>query len=127
MRRYTVYLAHPFGGNEGNREDAIRIERGLNILKDAEYVIVNPLTDEGVAKVALEVGYKEDMIRAYCGGVLQVCNLVIFCPGWEHSTGCLYEHKVAKKHGIPRIYLTKHEAAILREVATRARLEAWAA
>ena len=80
-----------------------------------------------MAKAAADCDYREDMIRAYCGGMLSACHLVIFCPGWEDSPGCRYEYEIAKKRNIPRIFLTAHEATLIREFAAKVRMEAMAA
>lgn len=117
-----VYLSHPFGNDERNREDSILIERGINLVKDKSWSLTNPLNDKMFSDHAESVqrySNSEALIFKYCAGALSVCKMVIFCPGWEKSRGCRYEHFVAKYKNIPRIYLTKHEAALFREFATK--------
>ena len=119
-----VYLSHPFGGNEDNREDSIKIEAGLNAIADDGYTLINPLNDEAFARAAEEFGCNEDMILAYCEGYVSGCALVIFCNGWENSRGCRVEHRVAVENNIPRIYLDAETTEILRSLAPRFRMEA---
>lgn len=119
-----VYLSHPFGGNEANREDSIKIEAGLNAIADEGYTLVNPLNDDNFSKAAADYGYDESRILAYCEGFLSGCALVIFCQGWEQSNGCRVEHRVAVENNIPRIYLDSETTKILRSLAPRFRMEA---
>lgn len=119
-----VYLSHPFGGKEENREDSIVIEYGLNAVKDEGYCLVNPLNDEAFARVSKENNGNKDMMLAFCEGYLAGCKLVIFCQGWEKSRGCRFEHRVAVENNIPRIYLDDETTKILRSLAPRFRLEA---
>ncbi len=116
MARYLVYLAHPYGKSEWNRNDSIKIECGIKeMMNDDDVEILNPLNDEKIAKVANDYKDDEEMVVAYCGGVVSACHMVVFCPGWKKSKGCQHEHKIAKRYGVPRIYLSRHEADIFRE------------
>lgn len=119
MFRYMVYLSHPFGRNEENREDSIKIEKGLNAVKASEFLIVNPLNDVAFDRAARQCDYDEESILNYCEGYLSGCKLIVFCPNWESSRGCRREYEVAKKYGIPRIFLNEYEASVLRSLASR--------
>lgn len=115
--RYMVYLSHPYGGNEENRMDSMMIERGINTVKDDEYIIINPLNDAAFDRFAKWADYDEKSILNYCEGYLSGCKLVVFCPGWEQSNGCRREYEVAKEHGIPRIFLDEKDAEIFRWIS----------
>lgn len=40
--------------------------------------------------------------------LMERCDAVIMCPGWEHSSGSRGEYETARKIGIP-VYLTTEE------------------
>lgn len=123
----AAYLSHPFGGDERNREDSILIEAGINAVKGDDFWLANPLHEPCFAQAYKDLNGDEDLMLSFCEGYLSGCKLIVMCPGWERSRGCKYELKVAKQLGIPRIYLTKHEAALFREFATQEKLKEAAA
>ncbi|MBR4694838.1 MAG: DUF4406 domain-containing protein [Selenomonadaceae bacterium] len=97
MKRY--YISHPFTGNEEkNKADADRIRAAL---KEANPSIcfMNPL------------GMFGNKDTDYCTALadalelLSSCEAVIFCPGWEDSTGCRAEKAFAIQQGIKILYL----------------------
>lgn len=97
MKRY--YISHPFTGNEEkNKADADRIRAAL---KEAnpDICFMNPL------------GMFGNKDTDYCTALadalelLSSCEVVIFCPGWEDSTGCRAEKAFALQQGIRIMYL----------------------
>ena len=97
MKRY--YISHPFTGNEEeNKADADRIRAAL---KEAhpDICFMNPL------------GMFGNKDTDYCTALadalelLSSCEAVIFCPGWEDSTGCRAEKAFALQQGIRIMYL----------------------
>lgn len=105
-----IYLSHPFGGNEENREKAGRISTRFSRLwaKDGEYVIVNPLKE--LSNVPEE---NDDKILMMAVDLMKSCDGVIFAPGWKRSRGCRLEHMIARRHNIPRILLDEDVAEVL--------------
>lgn len=104
MKRY--YISHPFTGNEAeNKQDADRIRAAL---KEAHPNIcfMNPL------------GMFGDVDADYCTALadalelLSICDAVIFCPGWEESTGCRAEKAFAIQQGIRIMYLEDFRGAV---------------
>lgn len=102
MERY--YLSHPFTGNEDeNKADADQIRAAL---KEAHPGIcfMNPL------------GMFGNKDTDYCTALadalelLSACDAVIFCPGWEESTGCRAEKAFAMQQGIKIMYLEDFRA-----------------
>lgn len=99
----SYYLAHPLtsvGSIDYNyksesmcyteiimNNNAARIVRPLKCLPDARMVDVDQ-------KTAMEK----------CIALLQVCEGIILCPGWESSKGCQEEFKYAKDTGKEIIY-----------------------
>ena len=104
MKRY--YISHPFTGNEEkNKADADRIRAAL---KEAhpDICFMNPL------------GMFGNKDTDYCTALadalelLSTCDAVIFCPGWEDSTGCRAEKAFAMQQGIRIMYLQDFPEAI---------------
>ena len=113
---YPVYVSHPYGGKKANKEDAALIAAGIDKAQTGEYEIVNPLA----LLAGAEETFSENFITRWAAGILKSCRLVVFCPGWEKSRGCRYEHFIAKRHGIPRIYLDAEQAEAYRISAREA-------
>lgn len=97
MKRY--YISHPFTGNEEkNKADADLIRAALKI-SYPNICFINPL------------GMFGDKNTDYCTALadalelLSACEAVIFCPGWEESTGCRAEKAFAIQQGIKIMYL----------------------
>lgn len=110
----TVYLAHPFGGSAFNRAEAERIEEGMLAEIDGDCTIFNPIRE-----LEQYSNYTERTVLKLCKSLLQRCDLVVFCPGWEKSRGCRYERMIAKTKGIPRIYLNKEDVQLFLSLAPR--------
>lgn len=97
MKRY--YISHPFTGNEDeNKADADQIWAALKKAHPG-ICFMNPL---GI------LGNKDtDYCTALADALelLSACDAVIFCPGWEESTGCRAEKAFAMQQGIEVKYL----------------------
>jgi hypothetical protein len=109
-----VYLAHPFGGSAFNKAEAARIEAGINAEKSGEFEIFNPIRE-----LEQYANYSERTVLKLCKSILKSCDLLILCPGWERSRGCRYERMIAKRKGIPRIYLNQEDVALFLSLAPR--------
>lgn len=103
MKRY--YISHPFTGNEEkNKADADRIRAALKE-NHPDICFMNPL------------GMFGNKDTDYCTALadalelLSSCEAVIFCPGWEESTGCRAEKAFAMQQGIKIMYLEDFDAA----------------
>lgn len=96
-----VYLSHPFSGNESdNRTDARFMCSDLKE-KHKEWCIINPL-DNFWWTQNLKLTYEE--ILAMCIEILQACDAIYLCLGWEKSKGCRAEKKIAEELGMEIIY-----------------------
>jgi hypothetical protein len=88
-----IYLSHPFGGQEENREKAAALAAFYRAVWDADgmtdWEIVNPL--EYFAPLAAD-GVDDETILLMAVALMQDCDGVLFAPGWKHSRGCRYEH-----------------------------------
>lgn len=108
MKRY--YISHPYTGDEEeNRRDAERIRAAL---KEAHPGIcfMNPLGMFG--------GKETDYCTALADALelLSSCDAVIFCHGWEKSTGCQAERAFAMQQGIEIKELADYKADLPMEV-----------
>ena len=92
-----IYLSHPYGGKQENRESAAWWANFFREewAKDEEmkdWQIVNPLEelkDEADRN-------SEDQMLGLAVELMQTFDGVIFAPGWKKSRGCRYEHLVAR-------------------------------
>lgn len=93
-----VYLSHPYGGKEANREKAAAVAKLYREMWDAEgktdWKIVNPLEE-------LEhVNFADDDTALFAAvALMKTCDIVLFAPGWKRSRGCRYERMVARHTG----------------------------
>ena len=111
MKRY--YISHPYTGDEEkNKNDADCIRAAL---KDAhpEICFINPLGMFG----NVDTDYCTALADAM--EILSVCDAVIFCHGWEESTGCRAEKAFAIQQGI-KIYHIDDFSADLKHIKDEA-------
>ena len=90
-----VYLSHPYGGKEENRERAAAIAKFYREVWAAEgkdFELINPL--EYLAP--LSDGVPEYTLLKLAVNLLKSCDAVLFADGWKHSRGCRLEHFAAK-------------------------------
>lgn len=92
----VIYLAHPYGGDEQNVEDAKRIVKEL-VKIHHDKVFLSPLQATGF--YYNDIPYIEGM--HHCLELLSRCDEIWFCKGWEDSKGCMMEYAFAKAKGIP--------------------------
>ena len=87
----TVYLAHPYGGDENNVEDAKQMVKRL-VKKFPETVFLSPLQATGF--YYNDIPYMEGM--NHCIELLSRCDELWLCDGWQDSKGCCMEYAAAK-------------------------------
>jgi hypothetical protein len=118
-----IYLSHPYGGKEENRERAAAIAKFYREVWQAEgrdYEIVNPLE----YLEPLSDGVPEYTLLKLAVNLLKSCDAVLFAPGWKKSRGCRLEHFAAKGKLIAEIpaevgeiaehYYTRHHIIVRR-------------
>lgn len=92
----TVYIAHPYGGKEENKQKAEKIV--LDIMRNKENIIpVSPIHAYGFAYNEFE--YEKGM--EYCLTLLAMCDEIWIYGNWEKSRGCRMEKQLAKSMGKP--------------------------
>ena len=95
-----VYLSHPYGGSEKNRERAACLAKFYRELWDAEgktdWVLVNPLEELENMK-----GVDDEIALFTAVALMSACDEVLFADGWKRSRGCRYEHLIAHAKGKP--------------------------
>jgi len=99
-----IYLSHPYGGKEINRDKARRIAAWYRKEWEREgkdYELVNPLD----VLAGCSTRNDEDQMLGLAVELMRKCDMVLFAPGWRRSRGCRYEHMVARKEGLPRAIL----------------------
>lgn len=90
-----VYVAHPYGGKEENKESVEEIIRGLvRSEEEKNTVYLSPIHALGF--LYDDVTYEKGM--EYCLELLGDCNELFLCPGWEQSRGCNMEFDYSLKH-----------------------------
>lgn len=99
-----VYIAHPYGGKEENKQKVEEIIRKL-VKDNPDMMPVSPIH-------ALGFLYNETEYIAgmnLCLKLLQSCDKLVLCPGWQGSKGCCMEYAFAQGHGI-EIFLYGEDA-----------------
>lgn len=93
MATIRIYLSHPYGGQEENRDKAAALAKMYRSIWDAEgkeaWEIVNPL--EYFAALEAD-GVDDDTLLIMAATLMDDCDGVLFAPGWKKSRGCRYEH-----------------------------------
>ena len=90
-----IYLSHPYGGKEENRERAAAIAKFYREVWQAEgkdFELINPLE----YLEPLSDGVPEYTLLKLAVNLLKSCDAVLFADGWKHSRGCRLEHFAAK-------------------------------
>ncbi len=92
----AVYLAHPYGGDENNVEDAKQMVKRL-VKKFPETVFLSPLQATGF--LYTEIPYIVGM--EMCLEMLSRCDELLLCSdyqggSWQESKGCCMEYAAAK-------------------------------
>lgn len=118
-----IYLSHPFGGKEENRERAAAIAKFYRDVWAAEgkdYELINPLE----YLEPLSEGVPERQMLKLAVNLLNSCDAVLFADGWRKSRGCRLEHFAAKGKQIAEVpaevgeiaehYYTRHHIIVRR-------------
>ena len=52
--------------------------------------------------------YKGNAIQFLAKSIdlLATADIAVFAPNWEHNSGCVIEHEVAIRYGVPVLYLS---------------------
>jgi hypothetical protein len=95
-----IYVAHPYGGQEENKQSVEKIIKKL-IKNNPDVLYFSPI--HCFEYTYFYVSYEQGM--EYCLGILKTCDELILCPGWEKSRGCNIEKKYAEDNSIPINYL----------------------
>lgn len=90
----VVYLAHPYGGDEKNVEDAKQMVKRL-VQKFPQTVFLSPLQATGF--YYNDIPYIAGM--NHCIELLSRADELWLCDGWEDSKGCCMEYAAAKITG----------------------------
>lgn len=90
-----VYVAHPYGGKQSNRDKINKIMSEL-IFADPNNSYVSPIHNFGFVYLT---GDEYQKGLDVCLGLLWYCSELVLCPGWEDSRGCRAEREYAQKHG----------------------------
>jgi nucleoside 2-deoxyribosyltransferase len=98
MRR--IYIAHPFGGKDENKQKVERIIKKL-IKKHPDILFVSPIHCTGF--YYHDVTYEKGM--EYCFELLNMCDTLLLCGDWKKSTGCCMEYGYAFARGKDIMYL----------------------
>jgi len=91
-----VYVAHPYGGKEENKQNVESIIRKLT-RENPDTFFISPIHATGF--LYTDVSYEHGM--QYCFELLKMCDELLLCPGWQNSRGCNLEKPYAESLGIP--------------------------
>lgn len=94
---FTVYLSHPFTGNEKqNKKEARMIARSI-VHFNPDIVVINPL-DSFKYTVKTEMEYDDIMQHAL--ELMRRSDALVLTGEWTGSKGCLQEYTEAKESGM---------------------------
>lgn len=90
-----VYVAHPYGGLEENKQ---LVEQYIKefIKIDKDILFISPIHATGF--LYNEVSYEKGM--DYCLELLSSCDELWLCGDWTSSKGCNMEFNFAIEHGV---------------------------
>jgi len=91
-----IYVAHPFGGKDENRQKVEAIIKKL-LKKHPDKHFISPIHATGFCYN--DIPYSQGM--ELCFELLSICDELWLCEGWKESKGCNLEFEYALKHGIP--------------------------
>lgn len=92
----TIYISHPFGGEQENVEKVKKIIKGLK-RKHPDYIFHSPLYATGF--FYNELSYLVGMRHRF--EALSRCDELWLCGNWQDSKGCCMEYGFAKAKGMP--------------------------
>lgn len=95
----TVYVSHPYNGEEANKREVEAMMRNLVKLHPG-VVFISPIHTFGF--MYNDVPYKEGM--DWCIELLNRCDEILLCGSWEDSRGCRIEWSHSLQHKIPVKY-----------------------
>jgi len=99
-----VYVAHPFGGSDENKNKAQEIIHQL-VVRYPDTCFISPIHTFGWM-----YGHVDEYVAMeWCFALLEDCDKLILCPGWERSPGCRRERAYAKICKIPIVELPNTE------------------
>ena len=96
-----VYVSHPFSGNEWNNRLDARVTCAQLKEEHQDWCIVDPLGMFAWLDY-VKISY-EDALKM-CIAVLERCDAIYLCQGWNDSRGCRKEREAAKSKGLEVIY-----------------------
>ena len=90
-----VYVAHPYGGKEENKQSVETLIREM-VKNYPDVLYLSPIHAMGY--LYNDVEYEHGM--QYCFALLKTCDELLLCEGWETSRGCKMEKEFAEKNEI---------------------------
>lgn len=94
-----IYIAHPYGGKEENKEK-IEAIIGNFIVDYSDCVFVSPVHNYGFLYESMEYIDGMDL----CLNLLEKCDELWLSREWVTSKGCCMEYGFAKAKGIKIVY-----------------------
>ncbi|MFA6661456.1 MAG: DUF4406 domain-containing protein [Bacilli bacterium] len=102
-----IYVAHPYGGKDENRIDVEKIVLQLTA-ENPNILYISPIHATGYLYNVLSY---DDGMR-YCYALLDCCDELLLCNGWQDSKGCSLEEEYAMRNDISITYLNEKKELI---------------
>lgn len=100
-------LSQPMAGMTEEEITETR-NRAIKILEGMGYEVINTLfTDEWYSAHSMEERGVVNRPMCFFAKSIEhmcMCEVVLFCKGWENTRGCRLEHAVAEAYGVKMIY-----------------------
>ncbi|MFW9971326.1 MAG: DUF1937 family protein [Candidatus Odinarchaeota archaeon] len=100
MPSKLYYVAHPYTYNENNNFE--KVNRICNELIDLGYIILSPISMNHPLHQLKQ--REKDFWYGFDLKLLERCDGIILCQGWEASRGCCIEFERGKRLGMEILY-----------------------
>ncbi len=104
MNKLLFYLAHPYSAptKDGEEKNFLDVNRCASELLKVDIVVYSPITHMHPIHI---VEHRDWQVWMDLDKILMdKCDGIILCDGWEKSRGCIEEEKEFKKQGKPVFY-----------------------
>ena len=101
VKKKKIYISGPvsvYHNDDFATKEFIKIEEWLKTQTNNEYIIVNPVKFNSDFEGFNDMTWGDFMVCDLV--ILNVCDIIYMCDGWEISHGAIMEKNFAEKNGL---------------------------